>query len=274
MRPSLPWNCCSKPVATGWNSPATVRRLTVGGPICWPRSSYVLLPRLLLALWASRHLRQRLVLQPRPATAAAPVAATLAESVCQWPAESHWLDAAWLPEELAGQLPAPLHRPEPWPSPEVLGATPLVVVVRAWEPPLAELADRLRGFHGLILPLDWSENRWREPRATHLQEWRRFAAELPGWKHPERICQLARLVGVRRPGFPELDWERLRPLMGQQRWQQAPPLTVTMPLVGLSSREIRRRCGQGLSIRYQVPRAVEAYIYEHGLYSENGPPEC
>ena len=99
-------------------------------------------------------------------------------------------------------------------------------------------------------------------------------AELPGWKYPERICQLARLVGVQRPGFPELDWERLRPLMDQQRWQQAPPLTVTMPLVGLSSREIRRRCGQGLSIRYQVPRAVEAYIYEHGLYSEGGPPEC
>ena len=47
-----------------------------------------------------------------------------------------------------------------------------------------------------------------------------------------------------------------------------------MPLVGLSSREIRRRCGQGLSIRYQVPRAVEAYIYEPGLYSKGGLPEC
>ncbi len=153
----------------------------------WPfllaaQLSYVVMPRLLLALWASRHLRQRPVHPPHPGGVEQPPATTLAESVRQWPAESQWLDAAWLPEELAGQLPAIPRPADAWPAPESLSGVPLVVIVRAWEPPLAELADRLRGFQGLILPLDWSEGRWREPRATHLQEWRRFTAELPGWK--------------------------------------------------------------------------------------------
>ncbi len=94
-------------------------------------------------------------------------------------------------------------------------------------------------------------------------------AELPGWKHPERICRLARLVGAARPGSPPPDWEALRPLVPESRWQQAPPVTVSMPQVELSSREIRRRCRQGLSIRYQTPRAVEVYIHQHGLYRES-----
>ena len=62
----------------------------------------------------------------------------------------------------------------------------LVVVVKSWEPPLAELADRLADFDGkaerLILPLDWNDTGLREPASAHLDEWRRFAATLGGWQ--------------------------------------------------------------------------------------------
>ena len=57
----------------------------------------------------------------------------------------------------------------------------LVVVVKSWEPPLAELADRLAELDSnadkLILP---------QPSDDHLEEWRRFAATLSGW----RVLQL------------------------------------------------------------------------------------
>jgi hypothetical protein len=62
----------------------------------------------------------------------------------------------------------------------------LVVVVKSWEPPLAELADCLNDFDSnsdkLILPLDWSDTGVRQPSLAHLDEWRRFAATLAGWQ--------------------------------------------------------------------------------------------
>lgn len=62
----------------------------------------------------------------------------------------------------------------------------VVIVVKSWEPPLAELGDRLRAIDSsadkLILPLDWNDQGLRTPTAPHLDEWRRFAATLPEWE--------------------------------------------------------------------------------------------
>ena len=62
----------------------------------------------------------------------------------------------------------------------------VVVVVKSWEPPLAELADRLKqvdsGADKLILPLDWNDTGVSQPTPVHLDEWRRFAATLSGWQ--------------------------------------------------------------------------------------------
>ena len=69
------------------------------------------------------------------------------------------------------------------PSPDNLS---LVVLVKSWEPPLAELADRLRDIDSnavkLILPLDCNNAGIRQPTPAHLDEWRRFAATLPNWQ--------------------------------------------------------------------------------------------
>ena len=59
----------------------------------------------------------------------------------------------------------------------------LVVLVKSWEPPLAELADKLKSIDSstdkFILPLDWNATGVRQPKPAHLEEWRRFAATLP-----------------------------------------------------------------------------------------------
>jgi nicotinate-nucleotide adenylyltransferase len=41
---------------------------------------------------------------------------------------------------------------------------------------------------------------------------------------------------------------------------------VNVPPIGVASHEVRRRRAEGRSIRYQVPRGVEAYIDAQGLY--------
>jgi nicotinate-nucleotide adenylyltransferase len=42
--------------------------------------------------------------------------------------------------------------------------------------------------------------------------------------------------------------------------------TVASPLIEISSRELRRKLAASESVRYQTPRAVEAYIEDKRLY--------
>lgn len=64
----------------------------------------------------------------------------------------------------------------------------VVVLVKSWEPPLAELGDYLLTIPNsgaaqrYLLPLDWTEQQVVPIRPNHLDEWRRFCSTLPGWQ--------------------------------------------------------------------------------------------
>lgn len=90
--------------------------------------------------------------------------------------------------------------------------------------------------------------------------------DLPQWREPARICELALPVVVRRPGVAEPNFDSLTGHVSAQRLEQIRSSQVQMPQIDLSSSEIRRRTATGLSIRYQTPRAVEKYIETAGLY--------
>ena len=90
--------------------------------------------------------------------------------------------------------------------------------------------------------------------------------DLPTWREPAEICRLAIPATVRRPGFPPLDFSPLAPLVTPERLDEIRRHQVEMPQMGLSGTEIRQRVGQGKSIRYRTPRAVEKYIEANGLY--------
>lgn len=90
--------------------------------------------------------------------------------------------------------------------------------------------------------------------------------DLPDWHEPRRICALAVPIVVARAGAPEPDWEALRPLVDEARWEQIRGCQVTMPQVDISSTDIRARTASGRSIRFRTPRAVERYIETHQLY--------
>ncbi|WZO98339.1 nicotinate-nucleotide adenylyltransferase [Isosphaeraceae bacterium EP7] len=84
--------------------------------------------------------------------------------------------------------------------------------------------------------------------------------DLPGWRQPGRIAELATLVAVNRPGA---DLPPTPPGLGPG---DRPIVHVSIPPIGIASSDLRRRMGQGKGIRYQVPRGVEAYIHAHRLY--------
>ena len=94
--------------------------------------------------------------------------------------------------------------------------------------------------------------------------------DLPTWRQPDRIAELATIVAVNRGDRPLPAPEQLRGRLGETL--AARIRIVAMPGIDLSATDIRRRVREGRSIRFMVPRAVEAYIAEHGLYGGAGPP--
>jgi nicotinate-nucleotide adenylyltransferase len=77
------------------------------------------------------------------------------------------------------------------------------------------------------------------------------AADLPNWRDPGRIRELATIVVAQKdPGTP------------------VPPgfEVVDMPLLRISSTEIRARVAAGKPYRYLVPGPVETFIRSQGLY--------
>lgn len=80
------------------------------------------------------------------------------------------------------------------------------------------------------------------------------------WREPDRIVQMARLAAVNRGEGPLEGVDVFR-----QRFGDVVDV-VTMPGLSIAARDLRHRIATGRSIRYLVPRAVEAYIGHHGLY--------
>ena len=76
-------------------------------------------------------------------------------------------------------------------------------------------------------------------------------ADLPNWREPGRIAEMARIVVAQKsPETPVPD--------GYER--------VDMPLLRISSTELRERVASGRPYRYLVPGPVETFIRSRGLY--------
>lgn len=80
---------------------------------------------------------------------------------------------------------------------------------------------------------------------------------LPDWWQIGELAALTRFIVVRRPGYaaeaPKIEGLRY--------------LEVEAALMPHSSREVRQRISEGRPLGDWLPRSVEAFIYERGLYT-------
>lgn len=75
---------------------------------------------------------------------------------------------------------------------------------------------------------------------------------LPKWYKINELMQMIQFVGVRRPHYPiETPY---------------PIIWIDVPLMDVSSTDIRKKITQGCSVNYLVPSNVVHYIQEKGLY--------
>ena len=92
--------------------------------------------------------------------------------------------------------------------------------------------------------------------------------ELPTWKDPQRICELAIPLVVRRAGSPVPDLEVFAAIASSVRREEISRYQIEMPVIEISSTDLRERARHHRSLRYQIPRAVERYIETQALYRE------
>jgi nicotinate-nucleotide adenylyltransferase len=91
--------------------------------------------------------------------------------------------------------------------------------------------------------------------------------DLPTWHDPERLLRAAELAVAARPGV-DAD---LASIARQIPSVQSRIHLVPTKEIAISSSEIRRRVGEHQSIHELVPPPVEAYIRDHGLYTQPAP---
>ncbi len=94
--------------------------------------------------------------------------------------------------------------------------------------------------------------------------------DLPTWHEPRRLLELAGLLIVARPGWPVADVAELRKTLTLADDFPLRHQVCQVPLVEISSSDLRQRLAAGRSVRYLMPRAVEAYVNDKNLYASLG----
>lgn len=82
-------------------------------------------------------------------------------------------------------------------------------------------------------------------------------SDLPKWKEPEKIVELATLVVFPRPGH-----STVVPVGGD-----VSVILFESPVMDVSSTEVRRRIREGSPVDSLIPKAVHEFILDNGLYT-------
>ncbi|TWU57230.1 nicotinate (nicotinamide) nucleotide adenylyltransferase [Rubripirellula reticaptiva] len=95
------------------------------------------------------------------------------------------------------------------------------------------------------------------------------------WHEPARLLGLINLAVVQRGGDPPINFDVLEPFAASKEPAEktaSVPITrshdhvIVMPVIEISSSDLRHRIADRKSIRYRVPAAVESMIMANQLY--------
>ena len=84
--------------------------------------------------------------------------------------------------------------------------------------------------------------------------------QIVSWRDNERLFELARFIGVTRPGYQLADHDL----------PEGRVSLVEVPALAISSTDCRERVARGMPVWYLVPDGVVQYIEKRGLYRD-GP---
>ena len=95
--------------------------------------------------------------------------------------------------------------------------------------------------------------------------------DLPTWREPREIVRLARIAVAGRPG-----WDDATVATAAASVEGLPERIVAldMPLIEVSSTDLRARARRGEPLRYLVPDAVATYVRERALYPPSSSDEA
>ena len=92
-------------------------------------------------------------------------------------------------------------------------------------------------------------------------------ASFQKWHQPKKLLEMTSLAVVQRGGEPDIDFQMIKGLTSEDRIVDMQRQVIKMPVIEISSTEIRQRVQSGKSIRFRVSRPVEAMIHTQNLYS-------
>lgn len=130
----------------------------------------------------------------------------------------------------------------------------------------------LEGFRAMSLEIERRGPSYTVDTLEHLseryprREWwlvlgTDMLADLPSWRRPARLLELAGVAVVPRPGHATR-WPRG---LARGRFQ-----VIDAPALDLSSTDLRARIARGASIRFLAPEGVERLVARRGLYGARG----
>ena len=83
------------------------------------------------------------------------------------------------------------------------------------------------------------------------------------WVEPGRVVGLARLLAVSRPGYTGFDWPGF---YARNPYALGRVDCIDSTAIDISASELRQRLASGASVSGLLPKAVERYIRQRGLY--------
>lgn len=91
-------------------------------------------------------------------------------------------------------------------------------------------------------------------------------ATMNKWHEPKQLLEKVAPAVVQRGGDPDIDFGVLADLVTPDRIELFKKHVIKMPVIELSSSNLRERIGAGKGIRFRTPRAVEAMIAASKIY--------